>query len=451
MVERRNQTIIATARSIMKARSVPARFWGEAVSTAVYLLNRSPTKSVEGKTPYEVWYGRKPDVSYLRVFGYVAHVKTVKPHPAKLDDRSTPMVFFGYEPGSAAYRVYDPARQRVHVTRDVVFDEQASWNWSEPGVVVDGGTFTVNHYTYTVARTTPLAATPAAAGVTRENAGTAQERAEAEPGSVVSSASSTSSTPSTGAAEPPPQPRHSMTTRARDGIVQPNHIYDDYVMVHEDDLDYVMVEEDEQHLGVIDEPHSFAEAEHDNNWRRAMDEEMASIIDNKTWRLVDLPASFRPIGLKWVYKLKRDANGDVQKYKARLVAKGYMSRGREWTTRRCLLQWHASSLPACFSPLLHKMGGLSITWTDGRQERLSQRRTTGGSVRGPATRLHHLRAGVQGATSGQGLVWAASGTTIVVLQTRQLSAIARLQQERSIARHLWAQHWQGEVAGRRLC
>ena len=98
------------------------------MSTAVYLLNRSPTKSVDGKTPYEVWYGRKPDVSYLRVFGCIAHVKVVKPHPAKLDDRSTPMVFFGYETGSAAYRVYDPARQRIQVTRDVVFDEQASWN-----------------------------------------------------------------------------------------------------------------------------------------------------------------------------------------------------------------------------------------------------------------------------------------------------------------------------------
>ena len=97
-------------------------------------------------------------------------------------------------------------------------------------------------------------------------------------------------------------------------------------MVHEGDLDYDMVKEEELHLGAIDEPNTYAEAEHDNNWRHAMDEEMTSITDNKTWRLVDLPAGFRPIGLKWVYKLKRDANGDVQKYKVMLVAKGYVQR-----------------------------------------------------------------------------------------------------------------------------
>ena len=128
VVERRNQTIVSTARSLMKAMEVPARIWGESMTTAVYLLNRSPTKSVDGQTPFEVWHGYKPDVSYLRVFGCVAHVKVTKPNPAKLDDRSTPMVLFGYEPGSAAYHVYDPVKNRVHVSRDIIFDEGARWD-----------------------------------------------------------------------------------------------------------------------------------------------------------------------------------------------------------------------------------------------------------------------------------------------------------------------------------
>lgn len=92
----------------MKAKGVLARFWGEAVSTAVYLLNRSPMKSVTGKTPYEACHEHKPNVSYLHVFGCVAHVKVTKPHLAKLDDRSTLMVLLGYEPGSAEYYIYDP-------------------------------------------------------------------------------------------------------------------------------------------------------------------------------------------------------------------------------------------------------------------------------------------------------------------------------------------------------
>jgi hypothetical protein len=53
-------------------------------------------------------------------------------------------------------------------------------------------------------------------------------------------------------------------------------------------------------------------------------EEMDSIENNSTWRLVPLPPGHRPIGLKWVYKTKRNAAGDVVKHKARLVAKGYV-------------------------------------------------------------------------------------------------------------------------------
>ena len=126
VVERRNQTVVTTARSMMKAKGVPGRFWGEAVHTAVYLLNRSPTKPLDGTTPYEAWYGEQPSVHHLRTFGYVGHVKDVRPHRKKLDDRSTPMVLLGYEPGSKAYRLYDPVGDRVHVSRDVVFDESAS-------------------------------------------------------------------------------------------------------------------------------------------------------------------------------------------------------------------------------------------------------------------------------------------------------------------------------------
>jgi hypothetical protein len=59
----------------------------------------------------------------------VAHVKVTTPSLKKLDDRSRRMIFVGYEPGLAAYRVYDPAMRRVHISRDVIFDEQAKWEW----------------------------------------------------------------------------------------------------------------------------------------------------------------------------------------------------------------------------------------------------------------------------------------------------------------------------------
>jgi len=127
VVERRNQTVVGMARSMLKAKKRPAAFWGEAVSTAVFILNHTPTKSLKSTTPFEAWHGRKPDVSFLRTFGYVGHVKKTMPNLAKLEDRSTPMVFLGYERGRKAYRLYDPASSKVVVSRDVVFDEAACW------------------------------------------------------------------------------------------------------------------------------------------------------------------------------------------------------------------------------------------------------------------------------------------------------------------------------------
>lgn len=135
VVERRNQTVVQMARSMIKAMGVPNRFWGEAVTTAVFILNRAPTKAVEGKTPYEAWYGERPTVNFFRTFGCVAHVKVVKPNLKKLEDRSVPMVFLGYVDGGKSYKVYNPVINTVHVTRDAIFEETARWNWTREDVL----------------------------------------------------------------------------------------------------------------------------------------------------------------------------------------------------------------------------------------------------------------------------------------------------------------------------
>ena len=115
-MERRNQSVVATARCMLKAKGLPGTFWGEAVTTTVYLLNRSSSKSIGGKTPYELWTGSAPGVHHLRTFGSIAHVKVTTPNPKKLDDHSRKMVFVGYEPRSKAYRVYDPTTRHVHIS-----------------------------------------------------------------------------------------------------------------------------------------------------------------------------------------------------------------------------------------------------------------------------------------------------------------------------------------------
>jgi hypothetical protein len=73
-----------------------------------------------------------------------------------------------------------------------------------------------------------------------------------------------------------------------------------------------------------EEPTTFKEAGKEECWRRAMEAEMESIMENKTWTLVDLPPGQKPIGLKWVFKVKRDEHDTIVKHKARLVAKGYV-------------------------------------------------------------------------------------------------------------------------------
>jgi transposase InsO family protein len=122
VVERHNQMVVGMARALIKQSGMSAVFWGEAVVTAVYILNRSLTKALNGRTPYEAWHGRKPAISHLRVFGCLAFAKEVG-HIGRLDDRSTPGVFIGYAEGSKAYRILDPGTQRVRPMHDVVFDE----------------------------------------------------------------------------------------------------------------------------------------------------------------------------------------------------------------------------------------------------------------------------------------------------------------------------------------
>jgi hypothetical protein len=119
-------------------------YWGEAVMTVVHLLNHSPTSALDGKTPYEAWYGSKPAVSYLRVFGYLAFVKELN-HIGKLDDRSSSGVFIGYAKGAKAYRVLDLTTRRVCVACDVVFDEGRDWAWDK--AVDDGSVTTLRDFT----------------------------------------------------------------------------------------------------------------------------------------------------------------------------------------------------------------------------------------------------------------------------------------------------------------
>ncbi|KAL0392229.1 UNVERIFIED_CONTAM: putative mitochondrial protein [Sesamum radiatum] len=95
------------ARSMLQEKHLPKAFWAEAVYTAVYLLNRCPTKAVQNMTPIEAWSGKKPSAKHLRVFGSICyvHIPTEKRH--KLEEKTEKGIFLGYSTQSKGYRIYN--------------------------------------------------------------------------------------------------------------------------------------------------------------------------------------------------------------------------------------------------------------------------------------------------------------------------------------------------------
>ena len=76
VAERLNSTLVESARTILIQARLLQKFWVEALNTTVYLHNRSPTRAVDGATPFETWTGEKPDVKHLRSFGCIAYICT---------------------------------------------------------------------------------------------------------------------------------------------------------------------------------------------------------------------------------------------------------------------------------------------------------------------------------------------------------------------------------------
>jgi hypothetical protein len=309
---------------MLKAKNLQGFFWGEAVTTVIHILNRAPTRALDGMTPFEAWYGRKPHVHYFRTFGCVSHVKDTRSGLKKLEDRSCPMIFVGYEHGSKAYRFYNPSTKRVVISRDAVFYEAGVWKWAE-----EDGVATALQSTdvFTIEYTEQyLPAAPAT------------ENGSTTPRQLSPSLAPTLSSAPTPAA---PEPDNSVTQ-----FMSPPPEHEENMDAdHDDDaplrfcaIDSVIpagsstprpiprILDSELHFTSAEEPTTFTAADCEPCRKAAMTEEMKSITDNHTWELVDLPPGFRAIRLKWVYKVKRDERRNTVRYKARLVAKGYVQR-----------------------------------------------------------------------------------------------------------------------------
>lgn len=295
VAERRNRTIMNMVHCLLSEKELPRFLWPDAARWTAHILNRSLTKAVKGSVPEERWTGTKPTISYFRVFGSVAHVHIPVQKRIKLDDRSHKCILLGVSEESKAYRLYDPVSKKITISRDVIFEEGAKWDWNlntskQEGLVWgDDGAAEGNE--------TDDEADPATAETEAE---VETEEVEETPRDVVQ------------VNEPGEQSRRAR----RQPVWMENCVSGEEVSDEDALINFALYVSN-------DDPIFFQDAEREERWREAMRVEIKSIEKNLTWELVDLPPQAKKIGVKWVYKTKLNGEGKVERCKARLVAKGY--------------------------------------------------------------------------------------------------------------------------------
>ncbi|KAL8100916.1 hypothetical protein AgCh_032969 [Apium graveolens] len=214
------------------------------------------------------------------------HMRILDVHTKKLDNRSMQVINLRREPDTKSYRVYDPVGKKIHVSRDVIFEEIKGWSTLLQGENDnhDMGSFSV----------------PEIYEESNGNHDNAEFSHVHEMGG-----------------EDYMTPPHSPVSGISETV--------DSSLSQSSVGDTEQIELDQELLFVAtDEPRNYEQEAKDKNWRLAMEKEIDSIEKNGTWKLTELPIGHKIIDLKWVYKLKKDVSGNVVRHNARLVAKGYV-------------------------------------------------------------------------------------------------------------------------------
>ena len=118
LAERKNRTLVDMVNSMLLSSKLPFNLWGEALLSACHIHNRIPSK-ITKTSPYELWNGRKPNLSYIRVWGCLAYYRVPDPKRTKLGPRAMKSVFVGYAENSKAYRLLDLESNVIMESRDV--------------------------------------------------------------------------------------------------------------------------------------------------------------------------------------------------------------------------------------------------------------------------------------------------------------------------------------------
>ncbi|KAL0313533.1 UNVERIFIED_CONTAM: Retrovirus-related Pol polyprotein from transposon RE1 [Sesamum radiatum] len=298
MVTTQFQTSVKVVRSDNGSEFVNAQ-----LLAATYLIIRLPSSILDWKSPFEMLYNKPPNISHLRIFGCLCSATNVLPSKSKFDKRASKCVFLGYSQSPKAYKVYDLDTNTLVTSRDVTFHEhtfpfQASSIYSNPiSLPLPVSDSESNNSSQGTSPSTPSAS---------------QSSSKVQP--VVPTSSDTH-VPLRRSQRNTSKPSwcsdytcHCISSKA-------NHcIPSSYSIAH---LSFVA------QLSSLQEPKDYFQACKYKNWVTAMNKELEALEANETCVLTSLPPGKKTIGSRWVYKLKLNPDGSIERYKARLVAKGY--------------------------------------------------------------------------------------------------------------------------------
>ena len=126
VAERKNITIMEAARAMIHDQDLPMHLWEEFARTMVYVQNHTPHRVLENKTLEEVFFGKKPEVSHLKIFGCLVSIHIPKEQRTMLDPSRKKGVFVGYSEILKDYRIYFLEFKKIDISRDVTFDEDSA-------------------------------------------------------------------------------------------------------------------------------------------------------------------------------------------------------------------------------------------------------------------------------------------------------------------------------------
>ncbi|KAJ0579636.1 putative RNA-directed DNA polymerase [Helianthus annuus] len=286
VAERKNRHLAEVCGSIMHAKNVPGRFWADAMSVASYVINRLPQQQLNYATPHELLLKIKPNVSYFRIFGCVCYVFVPSHLRVKLEKKAVRCIFVGYDQERKGWKCCDPTNGKCYISRNVIFDENLSWWSSSKETLPDSDSEKLKEELETF--------------VVKLNLDDSfEELTEAEDEAVACEPEPT--------AEISDQGQSSTPLRRSSRASKPNPRYAHVVSIEEE----------------VKEPETYIEASTKPEWIKAMKQELDALKNNETWELVPKPEGVKTVSCKWVFKLKKNTDGTIQRYKARLVARGF--------------------------------------------------------------------------------------------------------------------------------